>query len=535
MFLSIVNKCKLSGILSKSTCVMALFFCFFIVCAERALLLKYNITIRGILILGIFVGVCLLLSFILKVWTIISLRVVSERREDNRRVFWISALGIIIPSFIVFLNLYPGTLSCDTPGQLAEALFINPFENLNPLINTLVLTCFVQIGTFVYDVNFGIALYTLFQLTLYAFVAAYCISLFWRKGIHIIGIIIMEAFFAVNPINMIYATGMWKDTFFSILFLLSIALIYDLFEYGATNSKCIVSVIVFFLTSLARNSAWSALLILSIIFVLYGWKKQNSNYIKVGLLVTSGAVLAMVCVFILFPGIGIKSFYSGNSANIEMQQIARTIRDNQLNEDEITKLKLFLSDGVSLEDVSKNYSPSLIDPIRGLFNGQKISKNGGRFRKLWLELAFHYPKSYVVAWIDHTVALWWPGSSSWLWDTRIFENPYGVIRSPIIWTGQDVAARLYNELSKIPGYEVFNTGAMALWICLMVMYLNWQTRNHLGVMLCAPYLAVFAGLMLFCYAPLFRYMYVVFLAKPLMFLFLFISNESEVESSVKKS
>lgn len=129
--------------------------------------------------------------------------------RNGRRVFVLSFLLLWSTYFVFFLNQYPGVLDCDTPTQMAQALGRIRFENANPLVNTLCVTLCVRVGRALFgEINGGLALYTVFQLTFAAGVFAYTVSVIWQKGYSKGAVAASHLFFNAVPYNIAFAIGM---------------------------------------------------------------------------------------------------------------------------------------------------------------------------------------------------------------------------------------------------------------------------------------------------------------------------------------
>lgn len=421
--------------------------------------------------------------------------------------------------FIIFLNMYPGTLSCDTPGQLAEAVTLQNFENYNPLINTLVLTFFVQIGMKIQGVNLGIALYTLFQFTLYAFSTTYTLGVLIRIKDSIIFRILGLIFF-VLPINLVYATGMWKDTFFAVIFLLDMAYILNVVgnckKLG--RKQKITIFILTILSSLARNSGWSAIITGAIILVFYTKARDIDEKKKIyrGIAWTQviGVVTALLIIELGFSSFQVESMASYTGMSVPMQQIARVVADNEATEAEKNLINNLGRYENIVENIPQEYSPSLVDPVRGLYAPEKL--NTKEFWITWLKIGIHHPREYFLGFIDHTINYWWPASSSWLIDNRIFDNEFGVNRTSKLFPDKDIAMGVYQILGYLKPLKLFSNSGFTFWMILLCMYLCKKNNNKIGQVLCVPYLMIYIGLIIFSYAGLFRYTYAAVIGMPLL-------------------
>lgn len=262
------------------------------------------------------------------------LKEISFRNEDRdlpigcKKFYLLNFALFWFVYFIVFLNQYPGSLSCDTPGQLSQAMGITPFENANPLINTLLITLCVRVGNYLFgNINAGVGLYTLVQFTLVATVFAYVVKTIYKKGYHKYVILFAQVYFGFMPFNIIYATGMWKDTFFAVIFLATITYIWDIIDKDDSLSvKNILSLdFLCIMCSLARNSGWSALLVMLVFLVPYA-KKRGKEEIKVAVTIGVGIISALVIMTMIYPLFGVVN--NGGKVtglSVPLQQMSRVV------------------------------------------------------------------------------------------------------------------------------------------------------------------------------------------------------------------
>ena len=254
----------------------------------------------------------------------------------RKKYLYVSFVLIWLSCFVIFLNMYPGTLSCDTPGQLYEAVTLMELENYNPFVNTLLLMICVHIGMAIKDVSLGVAIYTFVQFTLYSLATSYVVWLFLKNKARMWVAALCTAFF-MWPINLIYATGMWKDTFFAVVLLATLAYLYDILTFRTDIGKkqIVVLFLLSFLCSLARNSGWSALLVEVLCLIIYCIKHRKDKTEKYKIISNvaytqlAGVVCSFAIVFIVYPLLGIKSLSTHMEVSLPIQlpiqQISRCI------------------------------------------------------------------------------------------------------------------------------------------------------------------------------------------------------------------
>ncbi len=469
---------------------------------------------------------------------------VGEKRSDNRLIRLLLFTIIWLPCFVIFLNLFPGTYSTDTSAQMGEVLGYNRFTNYNPFINTIVVTLFVKIGVLAGNINIGIALYTLFQFSLYAVVGSYVTYLFYQKGFRLIIVAIVLMFYAVNPVNLLYSVGMWKDTFFAVTFLSCSVMIYlcmtGEIEWNFPNK--VVLLLTVLVTSLTRNSSWTALLVFGIVLFVMNVRKSRQDNVartvsntrfarsvldnigvpgKVGLTVSFGTIMAIIVMSVVYPAFGIDNVSASRAFSLQVQQIARSVQDDEITETEKERIQDFLQTDKGLEDIVENYDPAIIDPLKNVFDFDIISNRGWHFSKLYFDMMRAHPKAFLNAFVDHTILYWWPVKTKWIWDNRVYDNDYGIVRSPKLFPGNDIGGELYDKMKMIPGFRIITSSASALWLIILCMIINSLEKKSGRNILYLPPLIIIVGLILFSYASLFRYTYAAFILKPMYFLYLY--------------
>lgn len=507
--------------------IFTIIFCLVFETGLREFISNWNIFLWLILFIVSFAVIyaCLIIIENINDRIIKSINIAADNKSINK--YLISSFIIIWGcNFVIFLNMYPGTLSCDTPAQLNQAVLDIGFENLNPLINTLVITLFVQIGMVIKDVNLGVALYTFFQFTFYSLTAVYSLYILARIKYTKIFKWICTLFF-IWPINLIYATGMWKDTFFAILMLLTMAYMLNLVtsNKNITTRQIVVFCVLVILTSLARNSGWSVLIVGGISVYLYSRKIEDKekkyNYIRIAYTEIVGSLLAVFIMLVVYPLCNIPQTHSYMGASIPMQQIARLVYDDVCSDEEMEMIYELGISKEAIDSIKDAYDVSLVDPLRYVYDGDKL--NSIEFFYTWFRLGLTHPYEYFKAWSDHTSNFWSIKRSSWLYDNRIFENNYGVERQAIIFKDIDLAAESYNVLSKIWPLTMLNNSAFALYLFILCAYLCVR-KNTIGGILCIPYIITYVALCIFSFAGLFRYTYQVVICMPLVWGYINIYN-----------
>ncbi len=456
--------------------------------------------------------------------TILEARSVKPRHI--KRVFAGSFFSLWIVYFIFFLNQYPGSLSVDTHVQLAQAMGDMHFENANPLINTLLLTVCVKFGLHIREtVNAGIAVYTLFQFTLTALIFAYSVTVIYKHNFSKYIVLLAQCFYNFLPHNIIYATGMWKDTFFAVLFLAALTILFDfimmlLAGSNITKKACFAFGIVVFLASLARNSGWSSLLVLSVFLLYFSIRNKEKIMAILSCSMLVSILAAIVTMSFIYPAFGVVN--NGDitvGLSVPLQQVARVVAyDGEISESEKQQINTL----IDMDMIPEIYDEELSDLMKVNVDSTVLEDNLKEYAILWLKLGLKNPKIYLDAYIRLTQNYWAIDSASWTWDCRVNDNPYGVVRIPKLLPGLNLEDTFHQILDMTHTRFLLHS-SLILWFAIFLTGLSCVRKDKLGIILLTPILALYVGLMFTSPASLFRYTYGAYVCAPLLLCFAFIT------------
>lgn len=443
----------------------------------------------------------------------------ADRKPISSKAVWICFLGsfalLWCTYLLVYLNQYPGSLSTDTVGQLTEILGMAPYENANPLFTTLFVGIWVKLGCALFGtVNDGVGTYTFVQFTLAACVFAYCVSVVYKNTRHKGFALFAHLVFNCMPYHIMYAVGMWKDTFFGICFLLTLTYLWDCTRREELTGRHYVTAFALVLaSSLARNSGWSSLLVFGLATLAYCVIKKRKTkqtlfqrLTKLSAAVMSAAVTALLVISLVYPAFGIKD--NGSvvvGLSVPIQQISRVLAQEQWVR---SADKALIQEAVNfdIEEFPERYQAGLSDPIKSCVNADQVKRNLPAYFKLWVRLGRENPKVYLDAYVDLTRGYWDFESADWLWDNRIFDNGLGVYRDAKRNPEWDDSWTL-SFLFRRPYSYVLQNSAIILWTTLVSLgYANIK-KNRQAELLMIPVLMIYFGLMLTSPVALFRYVY----------------------------
>jgi hypothetical protein len=273
------------------------------------------------------------------------------------------------------------------------------------------------------------------------------------------------------------------------------------------------------ISSLARNSGWTALLVGAVSLFACTWAKRGEladelrkKCSAVALCEITGVVVSIVITGVIYPMVGMgTSTASYMYTSVQMQQMSRTIADDVCSESELELLESIGVTDDKIEYIKNYYDPTLVDSVRGCYNTAS-----SKFWNVWLRIGVNHPIEYFKAAADHTVNYWCPFSSSWLVDFRIADNSYGIERTPLILKNVNLARVVYRSVFYFTPIAALSNSGVTFWLILLCIYLCLKSKNRLGCVLCMPYLMIYVGLILLSYGCLFRYTYSAVLGMPLL-------------------
>ena len=301
---------------------------------------------------------------------------------DNKKFFFISFFSITLMWIIVFLAYYPGIFSYDVDSQLTL------IETHHPLVHTLYLRFFYNLGKGIGDINTGIAIATLVQMMFLSLSLSYLNLFLNRISIKKNILMMIIIFEAIIPIYSILSISHTKDVFFTSFFLL---LITFLLKYTYTNKDFdnFKEKIYYFLVVvgfiLFRNQSIFIIIVFTIINIMVSYLRNNfSLIIKINIIAIIISTLILMSLKILTQANTVRKV---EYLNIPLQGIARVynIHYEELDDniiDEYNKLFTTLPD---------NYDPFLSDRVK-----MDISNNYESFLKIFKYTIVRYPYEYFL-------------------------------------------------------------------------------------------------------------------------------------------
>lgn len=415
---------------------------------------------------------------------------------DNPYVSFIRSTATIwVLHFIVFLGIYPGFFVYDAQEELMEVVTRN-FNTRHPLLHVLSMGGIVQAGyKLTGSYNIGIAVYTLFSMTLTAVVFGYIIYNLKKSGVKAAIRGVLTLYMGLFPVLVMYSLCSVKDSIFTLLLILVVIYIKRLtnnpevfFEtprLSANLAGCIILMLLF------RNNAIYAVILFLVLAVHVFYNipklKEYKHYFFGTFLFSAIAYLIINSVLVFATGA--RDIGHCEMLTVPIQQMARVYDYDKesMTEEEIAQLTAYIP-----KEALSRYNPKCSDMVKIDFNDKAYEDDTIGFYRLYLKLFVKHPIAYANAFIMTSYGLWSPeavidgytgntvftftyGDSSYFgYET---EEP-GIRRSfiPFIdklykWFSLDVT------IQKLPIIHLIFSPGFMLWVLLFFVFYMIYTKN----------------------------------------------------------
>ena len=458
--------------------------------------------------------------------------------RKNARFFLLCWLGIFMAFVPIFLNEWPSNFIFDASYQIENVVTGWHFTH-HPLAHTLLMGAAYNWGRSIGHIEVGFQLYTIAQMLILSSAMAYTVLYIYKKCVKRCVWICALLWFALFPLNMMFAITATKDVLFAAFFLYFMVFIIRYYvDKEAFRWYSYMGMIASgMLALLYRNNMKHTLILVGIFSVL--WVKGRRKK-----LISSGVFLA---IYILAEIVNSGLVHAVNaqenvdvyreSMSVPLQCMARvaSYRGDELDKSLYEEICLYIP-----EEKISGYNPYIADGIKNHANEQLMKTNTFNFFKLFIKVGLQYPDEYFESIITNTMGYWYPLEQGDYVSSHIalYHTLLGVgdqIVKYDFWPGGKVFNYLFWAMNyrQVPVLAYLCRNAVYIWI--YVFYLLWciLKKRKSG---CIPavwglvyILTCFAGPM----AAL-RYIYCLVVMFPLMlFLFVYKKKEPAIEDVIE--
>lgn len=315
---------------------------------------------------------------------------------------WISIFLCYLP---LFLAWWPGNFVFDAKYQIRDVIRYTHSTH-HPLIHTLMMGEAYELGLRVGNVSWGYQFYTLVQMLILASAFAYALLYLYKKQIRAWLQVAAWAFFALFPMNALFAISSTKDVlcaaFFLYFMVFLVRLLMDKEEMKLISY--VGMVISGALLSLFRNNAMYAVLIVAVLMLIFvkGWKSKGKT------------ILIFAAIYFLSNGVNDLLIAATDARSpdtyretlsVPMQCMARVAnyRRDDLADELYAEICQYIPEG----NIA-SYNPYNSDAVKNTANEILLRTNTVNFFKLWVKLGLQFPDEYLESIITNTLGYWYP-------------------------------------------------------------------------------------------------------------------------------
>ena len=321
-------------------------------------------------------------------------------------IYFLCVWAIIFSSYIpLFLANWPGNFVFDAKYQLKDVILYTHSTH-HPLLHTLLMGWAYNLGVKMGNASVGFQFYTLLQMLVLSASFAYSLPYLYKKkvyrGIRIAALL----WFALFPMNPLFAISATKDVLCAAFFLFSVVfyvrLFYDREKFKWYSYVGLVMSNV--LLSLLRNNALYAVILFTVISLFFN-KGVKERLRIIGLVVVI-YILSSLCNEALIRSVdATEPDTYRETLSVPLQCLARVAayRGNELSEESYNEICQYIR-GFDIP----SYNPYLSDAIKNTANETLLRTNTLNFFKLWIKVGLQFPDEYFESFVTNTLGYWFP-------------------------------------------------------------------------------------------------------------------------------
>ncbi len=339
----------------------------------------------------------------------------------DKHPFMFSFIVILICYLPYIIAFYPVIINYDAANQIKEVMgihtrymdsvvLLNPnvtLTNFNPLIHTLLLGGLFKFGYLIGNVNFGMFLYSIVQLSIVISVFAYSIYYLKKLKVNNTLILVVLGIYSLVPLFPLYAMTAVKDVIFSSLVFLYVIMLYDMLKFKWSKKRYIGFAFLVLLIILFRNNGiYTIILSLPLVCIL---KKELRLPIILVLVFNIGMYIGYNKV--LLPHYEIANTSVREMLSVPFQQTARLAKyyDEEISNED----KKIIDKVLGYNDLGERYRTDLSDPVKNKFNKYTTNEELKDYFRVWFKYLLKRPVVYIDATINNMYGYFYPNTSAW--------------------------------------------------------------------------------------------------------------------------
>ena len=335
------------------------------------------------------------------------IQIVEEHSDDEKKIFIIGNIIILMVHSLYFIRYYPGIMTADSYAILHNA---NNFilDDFNTFGHTWFVGAFFHLGKFLFhNMNAAVAFFIIIQMIIMSFIFTAVIRFLYKKGLSKRICVSLFAFYALNPLHAHYSVTLWRDVMFGGSFVLLLISLYEMVDCKKTETKYYILFVIGSLIMLFFRNNGIYIFLFMFPFIIFLLK-----YKRFLMIIMCGCII--IVYFIIkgpvFDCLNVRRSTPAEAYSIPYQQIARVISSGAYIDDSHRKYfeRLF-----SYDQISESYNPIVSNSIKNLSDSYYLDDNKAKFFSNYVTLFFQYPRIYVEAYMLQTLGYWYPDTIYW--------------------------------------------------------------------------------------------------------------------------
>lgn len=445
------------------------------------------------------------------------------------------------------LATFPGLFTYDVSNQLSQ-YFTGKITRFHPPLHTLYVGSCFSIGKNLFNsYTTGMLIYSLSQMIMMSATFSYCCCFLAKNKVPIILQIISIVFFALFPVNQIFAVTTTKDVLFSTAFLLVVIFTIDMILHSEKffssywlQLRYIFIVILMF--SLRNNGYYVFLLCIPIMLIVF-----RKKFLNILVICTTCIVIWNIIIGPVYSALNIGQGNIREVLSIPIHQLTGVMTCNyeELN----NRQKIDISNLIgNVHGLRESYGINSADYEKANFNTNIFKSNSTYYIKEYVKIGLEFPKTYIYAFLNNTLPAWYLEYT--YSDCRLYKNPgiymhfsyieYNYASNEFVSIKKDskipelaknIKDICYNDTYKnIPILSMLFRPAFIFWLLMLTIFICVYERKYKMLLPLFIFLFLWVSV-LFGPVTLIRYLYPLFVGLPLMLMIIFINNmKCETES-----
>lgn len=443
-------------------------------------------------------------------------------------VYVLMWLSIALCHLPVFLANWPGNFVFDAKYQMANVI-TGDYSTHHPLLHTLMMGKAYEFGQSIGNVSAGYQFYTIAQLLILTASFAYALFYMYKKNARTSYLVLSWMFFALFPMNPLFAISATKDVLCAAFFLFfMVFLVRYLWDRdGFKVTTYIGMILTGTLLALFRNNALYAVLVAAVIMIIVikGWKEKGKIFI----------LFTLILVLTKVVNAGMISYTNAYESDtyretlcVPLQSMARvaSYRGDELDEALYNEICQYIP-----EEYIEAYNPYNVDAVKNNANEELLKSNTLNFFKLWIKVGLQFPDEYFESIVTNTMGYWYPLNQGRYVsaDIAIYHTLIGIGEELVKQDYCPLINKIYYPLFfegkyyQVPLLGYFFRNAPYVWLTVIfTLFSLYKKDKRMLLTICLPIIYLFTC---FC-GPMaaLRYIYSVIVCTPL-FIYLLLRRE----------